>query len=187
MISRARPPAARSGRPGARQLGVARWRALYAARSAADAPHSPPGASPLTRARAQVLAAGQCAAAARGLQWRMMGVAALPFVLYLFIFKYYIFLRDYTGMSAVTQPNMDILPQLEMVRLRPGWPAREARALDVPALRWGRGQGEGGTVASTGASLRLRRVGVARPLAMTGARMHARAHAHARAAHTLVP
>lgn len=49
----------------------------------------------------------------RHVDFKSLLLAALPFLLYLFVFKYYAFLRDYTGMSALTQPNRHILPKME--------------------------------------------------------------------------
>ncbi len=45
-----------------------------------------------------------------------MAIALSPFLGYLLIFKYYTFLRDATGISAVTQPNLELLPWMEEVR-----------------------------------------------------------------------
>lgn len=46
-------------------------------------------------------------------EWKSVVIAAAPFLGYLFVFKYYDFLRDYTGMSQLTQPNRFILPKME--------------------------------------------------------------------------
>lgn len=46
-------------------------------------------------------------------EWRNILLAASPFLMYLFVFKYYAFLREYSGMSEITKPNYQILPYLE--------------------------------------------------------------------------
>ena len=46
-------------------------------------------------------------------EWKNVLISALPFLMYLFVFKYYVFLREYTGMSEITKPNRNVLPYLE--------------------------------------------------------------------------
>eukprot|EP00050_Salpingoeca_kvevrii_P020736 m.102222 g.102222 ORF g.102222 m.102222 type:complete len:283 (-) comp8992_c0_seq1:159-1007(-) len=49
----------------------------------------------------------------RRIEFRKLLLALSPFIGYLFIFKHYQFLRDYSGMSDINPPNMEVLPWLE--------------------------------------------------------------------------
>lgn len=51
----------------------------------------------------------------KAVQWLHLLLAAAPFLSYLLVFKYYAFLRDITGMTNRTPPNLDLLPAMELV------------------------------------------------------------------------
>lgn len=48
-----------------------------------------------------------------GLDWRSLAIAAIPFLSYLIVFKYYAALRLITGLGEVTEPSRDVLPWLD--------------------------------------------------------------------------
>jgi len=49
----------------------------------------------------------------KSLPWRNIIIVALPFLTYLLLFKFYVNIREITGLEEVSQPNIDVLPALE--------------------------------------------------------------------------
>lgn len=47
------------------------------------------------------------------LPWKSIVIGALPFLVYLMLFKFYVDIRAITGLEEITHPNIDVLPAVE--------------------------------------------------------------------------